>query len=1145
MRSGRTKPWIGTIAAAAPLVLAACQGSSARVEPIGVEEIAAHIRYLSDDLLEGRAVGTEGIEKAARYHEDYFRALGLEPAFGESYRQTFPLRGSRPDPLATLEIAGPEAAFAPALWDEFVVRTEREDAPAAASGELVYCGYLIRAPERDWDDIKGTDLSGKVLLVEINEPGNRPGGIFDGEDMTYYGRWVCKFEQAAALGAAGVLIIHDDKGAAYGWDVLRASWGNESFCLPDRASRLLFEGWVHGDTARRVLASARLDRTALRQRAERPDFAPVPLGLTATVRQKREVRTVEGVNVAGIVRAGHPAARRRTIVLSAHYDHFGRDEALEGDQIYNGAVDNCAASAALLALAGFSARRPETLKDDLCFVAVTAEEQVVLGSDYFVRHLPFPAESVVADINFEMTNVWGETEDAFAIGAKYSDLDGICREAAGRVGLRYIPERNGELGFFFRSDQLSFAKAGIPGVWLHQGLVAKGPDKDRVQRAFEEYRRTKYHKVTDEIQPDWDLRGALQIIGWAREIVTILQETETLPRFLPTSSFRRPEVPPAVAAEIHEAVRVGDLDKVRGLLDGSPGAVDAADAIGQTPLHLAAASGNVALVDLLLSRGADIRALCRDGRNLLHSAASGGLVGLMERLVREGFPVDGPDRYGRTPLLRAAQAGSVRAAEFLIARGADVKSRDYYKQTPLHEAAFEGDLRLMDLLVRHGAEVDALNEEGSTPLLYISQAGKAEAIEWLLEHGARLDVRNKFNETVLTFPLGNGFQDLVSGLWPRAEALGDRDLLEKYPLHRVAYLGLPQAAAFVLGKGVPIGLKDESGRLPIHRAAQGGSVELVRMLLDRGARIDALDDEGATPLHLAAKKGRAEVVRFLLEKGAEAGAQDGQGRTPLELARIYDYPEIAGILEAAGAKPTPGRKLETVASLLARPLDEGEAIVWSLGHCGFAVKTRSRLLIFDYFSRGWPRPDPASLANGFVDPEEIKDLDVVVFVSHAHGDHFDPAILSWRPVVRSIGYVFGWNARQGERTVDLAGPRATAALGGMEVYTVNDEHDDVPEVAFLVKIDGLAVYHSGDYMGALDAYPNDMAYLLEKAGTVDLAFIEKVGQAASLKPRVVIPIHAYNREYFYGAFAREAASLGLPSRVVCPENKGDRFELRR
>ncbi len=532
--------WLVPVLVAA-LLPAACRGSKDKLVPVSADEIMTHIRNLSDDRMEGRAVGSRGIDLAARYQEDYFRTFGLEPAFATGYRQTFALRGVRSDPHPAMDIISPKVALVPAAFDDFLVASERGDLPDEASGELVYAGYLIQAPERNWDDIKGADLRGKVLLVEINEPGNRPGGIFDGEDMTYYGRWTYKFEKAAELGAAGVLIIHDPKGAAYGWDVLRGPWLSENFFVPEKKPQLLFQGWVTGALAEKVFSSVKLDRAALRARAETADFAPVPLGLAVKVRQKPSFRMTEGFNVAGIVRAKHPQARKRTIVLSAHYDHFGKDETLQGDQIFNGAVDNCSASACLLALAGYYSQRPETLKDDLCFVAVTGEEKLFLGSDYFVRHLPFPAASVVADINFEMTNVWGETEDVFAIGAKFSELDGVCRGAAEAMGLRYTPERNGELGFFFRSDQLSFARAGIPGVWLSQGIVSKGPDKGLVQRKFEDYRKTKYHKVTDEIQPDWDLRGTLQIVRWAEGIVALLQDREALPQFLPTSAFQRPK----------------------------------------------------------------------------------------------------------------------------------------------------------------------------------------------------------------------------------------------------------------------------------------------------------------------------------------------------------------------------------------------------------------------------------------------------------------------------------------------------------------------------------------------------------------------------------------------------------------------------
>ncbi len=546
----RSFPGPGLLAAAAAVAallgFAACRGGDRGPEPISAREIDAHIRYLSDDLLEGRAVGSRGIELAAAYQEDYFKTFKLEPAFGKSYRQTFDLRGFRQDPASILEISGRNVLIAPVHREEFVIASQCETAPVPAEGEIVYCGYFIQAPERNWDDLKGLDLRGKVVLCEINEPGNRPGGVFDGEDMTYYGRWMSKFERATALGAAGILLIHNDKGAAYGWDVLKTSWSVEQFFLPDRRPSLYFQGWLRGDTADAVLKAAKLDRAELLAGAERADFVPVPLGLKASVRQATVYRTVPGVNVAGFIRGKHKDAGGRVIVMSAHYDHFGRNEALVGDQIYNGAVDNNAATAAMLALAGYYAQRPELLKVDLLFAGVTAEEQGMLGSDYLARHLPVPVERVAANINFEMTNVWGPTADVFAIGARQSTLDDVCRRAAGEIGLRYIPERNGELGFYFRSDQLSFARVGIPGVWLCQGIESLGEDKDRVQRKFIEYRKSKYHKVTDEMEPDWDYAGTLQILDWTREIVRLLEAEKALPDWKPESSFRRPAAgPPA------------------------------------------------------------------------------------------------------------------------------------------------------------------------------------------------------------------------------------------------------------------------------------------------------------------------------------------------------------------------------------------------------------------------------------------------------------------------------------------------------------------------------------------------------------------------------------------------------------------------
>ncbi len=532
---------LSILAIAAVFVLSGCRRSSAPPEPITTAELERHIRFLSSDAMEGRGIGTPGIEKAARYQEDWFRSFGLQPAFGSSFRQEFAMRGSLPDPAARVEFDAPAKQVLLAISDQFVVNGEREDAPPEVSGEVVYAGYLIQAPERNWDDVKGQDLRGKVLLCEVNEPGNAPGGIFDGEDMTWYGRWPYKFEEAARLGAAGVFIIHDAKGAAYGWEVLKSTGLLESFFLPEKERPLFFQGWVSADAAQAIFAAAGQDHAAWKAKAETPEFAPVALPLRARVRQRPTFRTVRGANVAGWVRAKAPKVPGRAVLLTAHYDHFGKDDTLEGDKIFNGAVDNCSASAALLSLAAFYAQRPEDLRADLLFAAVTAEEKLMLGSEYLARHLPVPASNVLADVNFEMTNVWGPVEDAFAIGARFSDLDAVCRDAAAAVGLRYTPDRSGPLGFFFRSDQLSFAKAGIPGVWLHQGRVSRGPEPDRAGRLFDEYRAAKYHRVTDEYGPEFDLRGTVQMTDWAREIVRRVSEGQAMPQFRPDASFRRPE----------------------------------------------------------------------------------------------------------------------------------------------------------------------------------------------------------------------------------------------------------------------------------------------------------------------------------------------------------------------------------------------------------------------------------------------------------------------------------------------------------------------------------------------------------------------------------------------------------------------------
>jgi Zn-dependent M28 family amino/carboxypeptidase len=510
-----------------------------RPDPVTSGEIEAHIRFLSDDLLEGRGMGSRSLALAALYHESCFRSLGLDPAFGESYRQPLTLIGTNPDKNTMLEIFADSRTVSLDYLNDFVVTSERRDNPEGVEGELVYGGYLIQAPERNWDDLKDVDVRGKVLLIEVNEPGNMPGGIFDGEDMTYYGRWTYKLEKASELGAAGALIIHNSPGAGYGWAAVRNTWALESFFLPEKDNRLFFQGWISEGAAARIFTEAGRNRDVLKAGAEKDSFRPVSLGLSARIRQKPVFRSVDTENVAAILRGEHPDHSGRTVCITAHYDHFGRDETLEGDQIYNGALDNCSASASMLALAGFYSRRRQDLKVDLLFAAVTAEEEGLLGSDFLARHLPVSPSNVLACLNFEMTGVWGETEDVYAIGARHSDLDDFCRRAAEDLDLIYTAERDGELGYFYRSDQISFVRRGIPAVWLHEGIVSKERDPEYIRRKHQEYRQSRYHKVEDEMDENWDLKGAVQIVRWADRIIALLGESDELPQFKSKSAFQR------------------------------------------------------------------------------------------------------------------------------------------------------------------------------------------------------------------------------------------------------------------------------------------------------------------------------------------------------------------------------------------------------------------------------------------------------------------------------------------------------------------------------------------------------------------------------------------------------------------------------
>jgi len=477
--------------------------------PLSRQEIRAHLRFLADDLLEGRGVGTRGDLLTQAYLETSLAASGLAPAFPDGFRQPVRLRRVQPDPELELEFAGgADAVSRLGVGEQLLALMPLPDRQGELRGELLFAGYGISAPQWGWDDFKDVDVAGKILMVLVNEPGRDRPDLFEGRALTWHGRWVAKLEEAARRGALGVLLIHTTEDAGYSWDVVRNSWSGAAFFDAEAPAPSPLRGWIRNDAARGVLASAGLDLGALRAAAESPDFRPVATGLTVTARGHCPIDTVVTANVAGVV-PGRGEAPRRTVVVSAHHDHFGISTPEHGDAIYNGALDNGSALALLLSLARAVADRPDPLAADVLFLAPAAEEEGMLGSAAFVRRSPVPRERILADLNLEMTWVWGPTRDLIAIGGDRSELGAVIAEVAHRHGLVMAPEQAPEQGFFFRSDQLSFARAGIPAVWIDCGeTLADGRDARDLRRR---YRESAYHHPSDEVEPGWDLGGTVQL----------------------------------------------------------------------------------------------------------------------------------------------------------------------------------------------------------------------------------------------------------------------------------------------------------------------------------------------------------------------------------------------------------------------------------------------------------------------------------------------------------------------------------------------------------------------------------------------------------------------------------------------------------
>jgi Zn-dependent M28 family amino/carboxypeptidase len=529
-------------------VLAGCSpGGESAPDAVPPEALAAidtatimtHVRALADDSMLGRAPGSLGEDRAVAYIEGQFKAMGLLPGHTDgSYIQNVPLVAITADPGMRLDVASQKSLK---YRDDFVAWT-RHVVPSVEvkDAELVFVGYGVEAPEYSWDDFKGQDLSGKILVMLVNDPQLPDTTQFRGKAMTYYGRWTYKYEQGQKHKAAGVLLIHETGPAGYPWPVVQGM-GGEKFDLatPDsNRTRAPMEGWIHLDRAKELLTAAGQDFDSLKARATTREFQPVPLGLRASVTIRNTIRPVASRNVVARLEGSDAALKDEHVVYTAHWDHFGVSTPIDGDSIYNGALDNATGTAALLALAKAYKAMPTAPKRSILFLAVTAEEQGLLGSQYYSVAPIYPLAKTLANINIDGLNTDGRARDLVVIGMGASELEDYARAAAEEQGRVLKPDPESEKGFYYRSDHFNFAKQGVPAFYADAGVEVIGKPADYAMKQRERYTNEDYHKPSDEIKPDWDLSGAIEDVRLYLTIGYRVAEASKFPEWRVGNEFR-------------------------------------------------------------------------------------------------------------------------------------------------------------------------------------------------------------------------------------------------------------------------------------------------------------------------------------------------------------------------------------------------------------------------------------------------------------------------------------------------------------------------------------------------------------------------------------------------------------------------------
>lgn len=483
--------------------------AAAAMKSIDPERIRAHVKFLSDDLLEGRGTGQRGGDIAAAYIAAQFQFYGLKPAGDNgSYMQKVPMTGVTTRPETTFSIV-PEKGepMTLKLGEQYVASDQTQQPTDDVDADVVFVGYGIEAPDYNWNDYKGTDVHGKVLLMLVNEPPSNDARFFKGKALTYYGRWTYKYEEAVRRGAVGVILVHQTDMASYGWDVVRNSWSGENSYLKPEGPVLKTAGWVQLDVARRIAQLSGKDLDQLMEQAKSREFRPVALPLKLKAHMVSAIRHFDSNNVLAILPGSDPRLKDEAVAYSAHYDHLGIRPDMPGDNIYNGAADNATGCGILLEIARAYATAAVKPKRSVLFAAVTAEEQGLRGSEYLGKHPPLPAGRISLDLNFDDVPPIGMPESVQVSGAERTTFYPVVQATARRFQLSIKPDSRPEAGHYYRSDHFSMARVGVPSFSVNEGDKFKGhPPEWGVQQASE-YNRKHYHQPSDEYRPDMDFRG--------------------------------------------------------------------------------------------------------------------------------------------------------------------------------------------------------------------------------------------------------------------------------------------------------------------------------------------------------------------------------------------------------------------------------------------------------------------------------------------------------------------------------------------------------------------------------------------------------------------------------------------------------------